>query len=120
MRQTNGIGWQHGEVPDPPDGLLEASKTAWQTWFFAWFAANWWPDDLPVLRQVIKLYDEVERGGTRAADKSQLHVWMRSYGITPDGQLALRWMRPKPDEAPINTEGADADDPYGHLRVVGA
>jgi hypothetical protein len=120
MEPAEGVGWQHGDIPEPPDGLMPASVEAWKTWFGAWFASNWLPDDLPVLRQVIRLYDDVERGGTKAADKSQLHVWMRSYGITPDGQIALRWARPKPKEIqPSPSQHRSKGDPYAHLRVVG-
>ena len=119
MRQADGVGWQHGDIPEPPDGLMEPSRVAWRTWFAAWFAANWFPDDLPALRQVIRLYDQVERGDTKAADKAQLHAWMRSYGITPDGQLALRWARPKVEERASQSQQPDVADHYAHLKVVG-
>ena len=120
ISQTVGVGWQYGDVPEPPDGLMPASLVAWSTWFAAWFAANWMPDDLPVLRLMVRLYDEIERGKTKAADKAQLHTWMRAYGITPDGQLLLRWARPKAEEAPTSQSQRHlADDPYAQLRVVG-
>jgi hypothetical protein len=114
---TQGVGWQHGDVPPPPDGLLDISRWAWDTWFASWFAANWHPEDLPVLRQVIKVYDLVERGGSKATDRTQLHVWFRAYGITPDGQIALRWARPK--EVPSSPSQPSSADPYAHLRIVG-
>jgi len=119
MRPTEGVGWQHGDIPEPPDGLMEPSRVAWQTWFAAWFAANWRPDDLPVLRHVIRLYDQVERGESRAADKAQLHTWLRSYGITPDGQMALRWARPKVEERASQSQQPNVADHYAHLKVVG-
>lgn len=109
-----GTGWQHGAPPAPPAGLLKASKGAWATWLAAWFAAHWTPDDVPGLRQVVRLYDQVERGEYQRA--SELRLQMDTYGITPKGQQDRRWMPPKADEAaPIAN---DEDDPYSHLRVV--
>lgn len=120
---TPGVGWQHGEeIPAPPDGLKEASVVAWKVWFASWFGAHWTPDDLPGLRQLIQLYDVVERGGIKAADRSQLIRWMDAYGITPRGQSLLRWAPPKaaePTEGEITQPEAKAG-PYGHLRVVNA
>ncbi len=99
---------------------MPASNEAWAIWFGAWFVANWLPDDVPALRQVIRLYDDVERGTTKATDKAQLHTWMRSYGITPDGQIALRWARPKPEERSSQPQRQRvAGDKYGHLSVLG-
>lgn len=110
-------GWQHGETPEPPDGLLEASRKAWITWMGAWFAAHWTPDDLPGLRQVVRLYDQVERGEFQRA--SELRLSMDTYGITPKGQQDRRWTRPKPDEVPKSSpKPLPDDDPYSHLRVV--
>lgn len=111
-------GWQHEPI-EAPDGLLEASRTAWETWMRAWFAAHWTPDDLPGLRQVIRLYDQVERGEFQRA--SELRLQMDTYGITPKGQQDRRWTRPKSDEedAPSSPQRRqDGDDPYRHLRVV--
>ena len=117
----SSVGWQHGPIPDPPDGLVKESREAWDLWFRAWFAAHWRPEDVPVLRQTIRLYDEVERGITKKSqDRAQLHVWMRCYGITPDGQLANRWIAPKTEEIqPSLSQQQSGDDPYAHLRVVG-
>jgi hypothetical protein len=117
-----GIGWQHGAIPEPPDGMKEPSLDAWRTWFRSWFAAHWTPDDVPGLRLVIRMYDDVERGSqTKAADRASLHAWMRSYGITPDGQQKLRWVRPaKPEGQPSQPQQPreSAADHYAHLRVV--
>lgn len=107
-------GWQHGDIPAPPTKLMKASQDAWQTWFAAWFAAHWTRDDLPGLRQVIRLYDQVERGEFQRA--SELRLQMDTYGITPKGQQDRRWVRPKGDEAPKGKQ--QIDDPYAHLRVV--
>lgn len=87
-----GVGWQHGDRPAAPDGLLEASRVAWSTWMAAWFAAHWTPADLPALRQLVRIYDQVERGEfTRAPE---LRLQMDTYGITPKGQQDRRWKQP--------------------------
>jgi hypothetical protein len=92
--------------------MREASKTAWKTWFSAWFAAHWTEDDLPGLRTVIRLYNEVEKGEFQRS--AELRLQMDNYGITPKGQQDRRWKRPEPAEAPLE----EAADPYRHLRVV--
>lgn len=115
---TESIGWQHGKRPAPPDGLKDASRWAWDSWFAAWFASHWTPDDLPGLRVVIRLYDEVERGEfTRATELRQM---LDNYGITPKGQQDRHWMRPKAEEERTSQPQPQAGpDPYAHLRVVG-
>ena len=90
-REAPGGGWLHGDVPEPPDGLLAASLVAWSTWFGAWWASFWSAEDLPALRQVIRLYDQVERGEFQRA--GELRLQMDSYGITPKGQKENRWIR---------------------------
>lgn len=92
------VGWQYGDTPEPPDGLKDASVSAWETWFAAWFAAHWTPDDLPALRQLIRLYDQVERDEFQRA--AELRLQMDTYGITPKGQQDRRWMKPKVAPAP--------------------
>ena len=115
----DATGWQHGEIPAPPDGLISASAEAWTTWFSSWFAAKWTPDMLPGIRLVILAYDDVIRGGVKAADRTALHALMRAYGITPDGQLALRWSPPKEESTSQPQRQPDGKaDPYQHLRVV--
>ena len=118
-QSTPDVGWQHGELPPPPDGLKDVSRWAWDSWFKAWFAAHWTPDDLPGLRVVIRLYDEVERGEfTRATELRQM---LDNYGITPKGQQERRWTRPKPEEAqPSQSQPRPAAaSHYDHLKVVG-
>jgi len=114
-----GIGWQHGAMPKPPDGLLAASRVAWTTWMQAWFAAHWTPSDLPGLRKVIQLYDATERGELHRS--AELRMSMDNYGITPKGQQDRRWSPPKPEEQPVGDQhpetAADAD-PYRHLKAV--
>lgn len=109
-----GVGWQHGEMPEPPDGLMSATIEAWRTWMRAWFAANWTPADLPGLRTLIRIYDQVERGDFVRA--GELRLQMDTYGITPKGQQDRRWKPPvedRPAERPTR-DGAR----YGHLRAV--
>ena len=98
-------GWQHGEIPDPPDGLLEASRVAWVTWMESWFAGHWLPADLPALRQVIRLYDQVERGEFQRS--AELRMSMDTYGISPKGQQDRRWAPPAEAEGePVSRIGS--------------
>ena len=105
-----GPAWQ-GEVPDPPDGLMPASLEAWSTWFAAWFAAFWKPSDLPALRQMVRLYDQVERGEFQRA--TELRLLMDTYGVTPKGQQDRRW-KPPVEEPAAKSKGTR----YGNLRAV--
>lgn len=117
-KATPGFGWQHGPIPDPPDGVLEVTRDAWMTWFRAWFASHWGPEDLPGLVQAAKAFDDVLRGQAGAAGRAELRAWMDGYGITPKGQQDRRWMRP-PEPAETSSRRKAPASPYGHLRVVG-
>lgn len=75
---------------------MPASVEAWETWMGAWFAAHWTPEDLPGLRQVIRLYDQVERGEFQRAN--ELRLQMDTYGITPKGQQDRRWEPPSQEK----------------------
>lgn len=97
-QRTEGSGWQHGEVPKPPAGLLKASRETWNIWMQAWFAAHWRPEDLPGLQHVIRLYDQVQRGEYQRS--SELRLSMDTYGITPKGQQDRRWKPPSAESAP--------------------
>ncbi len=112
-KATPGVGWQHGPIPEPPTRMLKASREAWATWMGSWFAAHWDPAVLPALRQLIRLFDLVERGGTPASYRAELRVELDGYGITLKGQQMLHWAPPKAEDRP-----ADEADPYSHLRVV--
>lgn len=120
-RPAPGVGWQHGDPPPAPSGLLKASREAWEIWFAAWYAAYWKPEDLPALRQVIRLYDQVERGEFQR--HGELRLAFDTWGISPKGQQDRRWIRPldrplEPAvEAPEETT-AETAEVYGHLRVV--
>lgn len=71
---------------------MPASLEAWAIWFGSWFAAHWTPVDVPGIRQIIRLYDQVERGEFQRA--SELRLSMDTYGITPKGQQDRRWKPP--------------------------
>jgi hypothetical protein len=115
-----GIGWQHGPIPPVPDGLLAPSREAWDVWMKSWVAAHWTPTDLPGLRQLVRLYDQVERGEfTRAGE---LRLAMDTYGITPKGQQDRRWSPPKEEETAAATPTAptpSSSSRYAHLRAIG-
>ena len=112
---ATGVGWQHGDIPSLPDGLMPATIEAWSAWMGAWFAAFWTPADLPGLRQIIRLYDQVERGDFVRGP--ELRMQMDTYGITPKGQQDRRW---KPPEAKPDGQAATGSSSgrYGHLRPV--
>ena len=108
-------GWQYGETPPTPDGLTPASQNAWGIWMSAWFAAFWKPSDLPALRQLIRLYDQVEQGECQRA--AELRLQMDPSGITPKGQQDRRWRPPVvPAGAARKSKTGKA---YGHLKTVG-
>jgi hypothetical protein len=110
-RPAPGIGWQHGPIPEPPDGLLEPSRLAWDTWMRSWVAAHWDPGDLPALGILAKLYDATERGHLVRA--GELRMWMDGYGLTPRGRQDRRWLPPEAadDQAPAVTPSGR----YSHL-----
>lgn len=119
---ATGVGWQHGKMPAPPEGLLVSSRSAWRTWMGSWFAAFWTPADVPGLRVVIRLYDQVERGEFQRS--AELRLSMDTYGITPKGQQDRRWRPAAPVEATAtasSVEGANGRGrsvAYGHLWAV--
>jgi hypothetical protein len=95
--------WRHGETPKPPAKLTKAARDAWETWFSAWFSAFWDPEDVPALRQLIRLYNEVEKGQFQR--HAELRLAMDTYGITPKGQQDRRW---QPMPAPEASEEGPA------------
>ena len=131
-RAAPGLGWQHGPIPacperievvtDGTDGTLfvplgQAAREAWTTWMQSWFAAHWTPDNLPGLRHVVLLYDQVERGEYRRI--AELRVQEDTYGITPKGQQDRRWAPPRIEVADQPAAAAESGR-YGHLRAVKA
>lgn len=113
---TPGVGWQHGEIPPCPVRAAQARAT-WATWFEAWFAAHWAPEDLPNLRLVIKLWARVDSGKASGSERSELRQLMDGYGITKKGQQDRRWSPPavEPPEAEAPTDDAS---PYAGLHLV--
>lgn len=109
------IGWQHGPVPAVPVGLMPATVEAWTTWMRSWVAAHWAPDDLPGLRQIARLYDQVERG--EFVRMTELRMMLDTYGITPKGQQDRRWTRPEGAET-ITEKKPAAISRYAHLRIA--
>jgi len=96
--------------------LLKPSRDAWDIWMRSWFAAHWTDDDLPGLRQVIRIWDQVERGEFQRS--SEMRLAMDTYGITPKGQQDRRWTPPRAEAVPSRGEQAPPD-PYEGLRVIG-
>lgn len=95
-------GWQHGEIPAPPDGMLASSIEAWTQWFSAWWAAFWTPADVPALREVLKDFDQVARG---AKDLVKVLPSMDNFGITPKGRTDRRWQPKKKQEPEQQSSG---------------
>ena len=86
FHRSESIGWQHGDIPEPPPGMQPDTLDAWREWFSGWVAAHWIPGDVPQLRHMARLYDAVVLGKlTRAPE---LRMWMDGYGLTPKGQPA--------------------------------
>ena len=111
---TTDAGWQHGAIPEPPAGLIEETRQAWAAWMAGWPAAHWIPGDVPGLRIVARLFDDVARGEFQRA--GELRLWADTYGITPKGQQDRRWTAPEPAETPARRP--DRIDQYAHLRPL--
>lgn len=112
IQQADAPCWK-GDVPPAPEGLMDASLEAWSVWFGSWWAAFWTPADLPALRQVIRLYDQVERGEFQRC--AELRMMMDTYGVTPKGQQDRRWKAPVAPE--VAKPGTPSGDRY-KLRAV--
>lgn len=91
-RNAPGVGWQHGDVPALPDGVKAETSAAWSTWMGAWYAAFWSPEDLPALRTMALLYDQVMRGEFQRHPELRLNL--DTWGVTPKGQQDRRWAPP--------------------------
>lgn len=115
---TVGIGWQHGPIPPAPDGMREASRDAWQQWMTSWWASHWDSQDLPVLRQIVALFDAAERGQASPTERALLGQQLDKFGLTPYGRLRLRWSAPKVEEVAPTSKPTKANY-YADLRVVG-
>ena len=107
-------GWK-GPVPHPPDGIGPAATEAWGLWFGSWWAGLWCPADVPILRLVCRLLDEVESCPTDVRLATELRHMMSAYGISPAGRVALRWYPPAEEKKPAKKRGASSAT---RLRVV--
>ena len=97
--------------------MLKASRETWDIWMRAGFAAYWGPEDVPVLRMVIQLYDMVERGAASASLRAEFRQLADNYGITPKGRQDRRWTRPVGDQA-VAPAAETKPSRYAHLRTV--
>jgi len=79
-------------------------------------AAHWIEADVPSLRLVIRLYDQVERG--EFARAGELRLWMDTYGLTPKGQQDRRWKEPEPSGDPAIKIASIKPGAYARLRAV--
>lgn len=114
---ATGSGWQHGDIPEPPPGLMPATVAVWESWFRSWWASHWTPEYLPQIVTAIALYDDVVRGNLKSA--TELRQQMDGIGATFKGQQDRRWQPPK-DDAPAKPEPESPDaGKYGYLRAVG-
>jgi len=93
--------------------MRKATKDAWAAWFSAWYAAFWTPEDLPALRQLARVYDEVEQGATQR--HGELRLSMETWGMTRKGQMQNRW---RPLTEPVATASPTRNPKARHLRAV--
>ncbi len=112
-----GSGWKHGDVPEPPPGMMPSTIAVWETWFASWWASYWTPEYLPQIVTTIKLYDQVERGELKLA--TELRHWMESIGATFKGQQDRRWQAPKEEPQAAPDETPQPGQRFAHLRAVG-
>lgn len=109
---ADGEGWQHGRRPNPPSGLTDAGKKAWQTWLGSWWAAWYTPDDLPGLELTVRTYDAALGGHIDVAKVTPL---LDRYGITPKGRQDLRWARQ--EAAPAEKQAPEVSDEVAERRT---
>lgn len=111
-----GAPWA-AEIPEPPADLLEVSVETWESWFRAWFSGHWSEADVPGLRQVIALFDKIERGHEDRGDRSELRQLYKAFGLSPEGRNALHWEMPKDRPEPVQGATKKAAG-RSRLRVV--
>src|SRR4051794_26190805 len=104
------IGWQHGPIPAPPDGLMPTSVEAWNLWLGGWVAAHFGPVDLPSLRIVVRLYDQIMTGELSRA--GELRMWLDTFGLTPKGRQDRRWIEPTAERAQAFAPTSDQGGHY--------
>lgn len=126
-----GVGWQDGEVPEPPAGISDEAAATWRMWMASWVAAHWTRHDLAGLTATVHLLDltlayhadpivwrqnddGTWSGVRRPSPYADLRQWMDTYGITPKGQQDRRWSAPAEVEAPRPA----SKSPYARLRAA--
>lgn len=110
------IGWQDGEIPEPPPGVSSVTRAAWRAWISGWVASHWVRADLPGLYVMARLYDAVEAGQLNKA--TELRYWLDTFGLTPKGAQDRRWLPPADVPGPVETRLIALDSsPYSHLRA---
>ena len=68
-----------------------------------------------MLRQLVRLFDQVERGDF--VRSGELRLFADTLGVSPKGQQDRRWLRPVQEVAPV-PEQAKVASAYSHLRAV--
>lgn len=79
----------------------------------AWYAAFWTPADLPALRVMVLLYDQVVRG--KFQRHAELRLNLDTWGITPKGQQDRRWAPPLEDDPAPKPQARKRSS---HVRAV--
>ena len=110
---TQGWRW---EKPKPPTGLSKEARDAWDAWFTAWWAVHYELEDVPALRNLIRLFDQVSRRPDDRGLQSELHRQMNTWGLTTKGRTDNRWLAPKVEEEPKSEQSGGRR----RLRVVDA
>jgi hypothetical protein len=135
IQPTPVLGWQHGPIPPPPNGVHAETIAAWQAWMTGWWASHWLPNDLPALEHIARLFelcrsyaeDPYVEKSTRKGDtiyvlkpnpSAEWRQLADSYGITPKGQQDRRWAPPKEDKKPAAAASPAKVGRYAHLRAV--
>lgn len=108
--EAPGEGWQHGDIPEPPEGLRPESLEAWEAWFTAWWAAFYQPQDLPQLRLAIQDFDAVVRGQKELV---RILPVLDRWGVTEKGRQDNRWKR-----AAASSQPASSTPAKPRLRVI--
>lgn len=111
-----GVGWQHGKTPACPPKLTKPAQDAWRLWLGSWMASFWQADDLPMLRRLVLLYDECERGEATVAAQAEMRQLTDKFGLNPRARQQLRWLPPVEGEAAKAT--GKKSQRYGHLKAV--
>jgi hypothetical protein len=134
-KPSPGSGWQHGPIPEPPE-VGATARDVWNVWFTSWWAANWEPSDLPLIRVAIQLYHKVQvafedpfvevegKGGhmlyiPRPNPVNELQRHMDAIGATFKGRQDRRWTPPKAETVEPEQEAPQPGSRFAHLRAVG-